>query len=117
MNIRDGVAGKFYLSPKGLKIQFLRKRVDSDYVVIKNLASGGHELVVPGDMQVEADVSFDQVIITPEEQPTGRRRLALLVQRILQESGMAVAEIADITGIVPGVVQDHLDKLLSQEGN
>ena len=113
LSIRDGEQGKTYLTLQGLKIRFLRNRSDADDSVVESLASGGHELVIPGGTEVTEDVSADQVIVAADQKTTGRHRLALLMQCIVKESDMAVEEISDITSFPKEAVQGELNILLA----
>lgn len=114
LRIRECVINKTYLTMKGLRIQIIRKRPDSDDWVILSLASGGHELVLNGDVEVLEDTlsSPAEVVVPAEDAPSAAVRLRLLANRIVQESSMSAADLASIVPYSADVINEELKAIV-----
>lgn len=107
LKVGDSIVGKIYMTLRGLKIEILKKRDDGS-VTIRSLASGGHELILDGEVEVLDDPSDATIVVPPDEIVTAENRLYSLMYRLTSESQASVSEIADKTQLDSKVIEKEL---------
>lgn len=113
--LRDGLPGNLYLTSRGLKIRLLRQRQEGgrsvDEFVVASLASGGHEVVLPGSTPVHLDREVGMVVPNDLAE-TGDWQLRGLARRIIQETTATVDRIAEITNLSGVEITNILQKIM-----